>query len=101
MMIEIKIDDRAIIDGLNGLRRAVSDLSAVMREIGGVMADAVERPFRTRPIRPPGKTGRRCPQSPSPDAGATPVCPAYAGIDLPQPRRYSGEISNLEGQGRR
>lgn len=44
-MIEITIDNRQVLDALHELARRADDLSPAMREIAGVMADAVEENF--------------------------------------------------------
>lgn len=42
-MIEIQYDDRDVLDALQELSRRMGDMTPVMRDIAGVMADATER----------------------------------------------------------
>jgi len=44
-MIEIKYDDRQVLDALHELSRRMDDMTPAMRAIAGVMADATERAF--------------------------------------------------------
>lgn len=44
-MIEIKYDDRDVLDALQELSRRMDDMTPVMRDIAGVMAAATERAF--------------------------------------------------------
>ncbi|MEW6444980.1 MAG: phage virion morphogenesis protein [Pseudomonadota bacterium] len=44
-MIEIKYDDRQVLDALQELSRRMDDMTPVMRDIAGVMEDATERAF--------------------------------------------------------
>jgi phage virion morphogenesis protein len=57
-MIEIKVDDKKIESLLRRLAKKASDLSPVMREIAGIMQDAVEENFE-QGGRPPWKPSRR------------------------------------------
>lgn len=45
-MIEIKYDDRQVLDALQELTRRMHDMAPAMRDIAGVMADATERAFK-------------------------------------------------------